>query len=145
MITLMTRAVAKLLFLPSLLIAAATLVKGYADTGDGFTAGVIAGLAVLLQVIVLGREEVERWLPLRWAPRLAFAGLAVALLDALAPLAFGRPVMTHFPPAGVEPIHLGSVELLTAVLFDVGVFLLVFGFSVAAIDLLGGASPDRLP
>jgi multisubunit Na+/H+ antiporter MnhB subunit len=145
MITQMTRTVAKLLFLPSLLIALATLVKGYADTGDGFTAGVIAGLAVLLQMIVLGRDEAARMLPLRWAPRIAGAGLAIALLDALAPLAFGRPLMTHMPPAGVEPIHLGSLELLTAVLFDVGVFLLVFGFSVAAIDLLGRASPARLP
>ncbi|HEU5433163.1 MAG TPA: MnhB domain-containing protein [Thermomicrobiales bacterium] len=143
--TAMTRTVAKLLFLPSLMIALATLVKGYADTGDGFTAGVIAGLAVLLQIIVFGREEVERMLPLRWAPRTAFVGLAIALLDALAPLAFGRPVMTHLPPAGVEPIHFGSLELLTAVAFDVGVFLLVFGFSVTAIDLLGRASPVRLP
>jgi multisubunit Na+/H+ antiporter MnhB subunit len=144
-ITALTRTVAKLLFLPSLMIAVATLVKGYADVGDGFTAGVIAGLAVLLQVIVLGRDEVERMLPLRWAPRLAFAGIALALLDALAPLAFGQPVMTHLPPANVKPIHLGSLELLTAVVFDIGVFLLVFGFSVAAIDLLGRASPDRLP
>ncbi|HET7095093.1 MAG TPA: MnhB domain-containing protein, partial [Thermomicrobiales bacterium] len=92
MITLVTRTVAKLLFLPSLMIALATLVKGYADTGDGFTAGVIAGLAVLLQIIVFGPAEVERTLPLRWAPRVAFAGLALALLDALAPMAFGRPV-----------------------------------------------------
>ncbi|HEX5498269.1 MAG TPA: MnhB domain-containing protein [Thermomicrobiales bacterium] len=145
MITLVTRTVAKLLFLPSLMIALATLVKGYADTGDGFTAGVIAGLAVLLQIIVFGPAEVERKLPLRWAPRVAFAGLALALLDALAPLAFGRPVMTHLPPAGVEPIHFGSLELLSAVVFDVGVFLLVFGFSVTAIVLLGRASPVRLP
>jgi multisubunit Na+/H+ antiporter MnhB subunit len=145
MMTAMTRAVAKLLFLPSLMIALATVVKGYADTGDGFTAGVIAGLAVLLQIIAFGREEVERRLPLRWAPRAAFVGLAIALVDTLAPLAFGRPIMTHLPPAGVEPIHLGSLELLTAVAFDVGVFLLVFGFSVTAIDLLGRASPARLP
>ncbi len=143
MTTLLTRTIARLLFLPALIVAAATLVKGYAETGDGFTAGVIAALAVLLQVVAFGQAEVERRLPLRFAPTVAVAGLVLALAVTFVPVLFGRPILTHAPGPGDPVVHLGSLELLTAVAFDVGVFLLVFGFAVAALSLVARAR--RLP
>ena len=39
-------------------------------------------------------------------------------------------------PASASVAHLGSIELLTAVVFDVAVFLLVFGFVVTTIGLV---------
>ena len=136
MTTALTQTVARLLFLPALMVSLATLVKGYADTGDGFTAGVIAALAVLLQVVAFGVDETERWLPLRAAPAVAFAGVALALVVAFLPVLYGRPIMTHAPPPGAAVIHLGTLELITAVLFDVGVFLLVLGFAVSTLGLI---------
>ncbi|MER3484611.1 MAG: hypothetical protein C4345_00180, partial [Chloroflexota bacterium] len=41
-------------------------------------------------------------------------------------------------------VHLGSLELITAVLFDVGVFLLVLGFATGVIDLIA-RSRERRP
>lgn len=143
--TILTRTVARLLFLPTLMVALATMVKGYADTGDGFTAGVIAGLGVLLQYVAFGEREVARLLPVRHAPTVAFAGLALALILTFLPVIRGKPIMTHEPPPGGSVIHLGTVELLTAVAFDVGVFLLVLGFVVASIDLVSQARQRRLP
>ena len=46
MTSLPTRHVARLMLAPVLMIALAVLVKGYADVGDGFAAGVIAGDAL---------------------------------------------------------------------------------------------------
>jgi multisubunit Na+/H+ antiporter MnhB subunit len=134
--TVLTQTIARALFLPSLVVALAVLVKGYVQPGDGFTAGVIAALAVLLQVVAFGLEEVERRLPLKAAPAVAVAGLAVGLAVAFIPVLGGRPIMTHFPPPDGTVVHLGTLELLTAVLFDVGVFLLVLGFAVSAIAML---------
>jgi len=145
MTTVLTQTVARLLFLPALMVALATLIKGYADTGDGFTAGVIAALAVLLQFVAFGEREVERLLPLRAAPRLAVAGLVLSLVVAFAPTLFGRPIMAHAPAPGAEVVHLGTLEVLTAVVFDVGVFLLVFGFAVSTIGLIARARGRRLP
>jgi multisubunit Na+/H+ antiporter MnhB subunit len=136
MTTTMTQTIARFLFLPALMVSLATLVKGYADTGDGFTAGVIAALAVLLQVVAFGVDEVERRLPLRAAPSVAFAGVVLALVVAFLPVLFGRPIMTHAPAPGAAVIHLGTLELITAVVFDVGVFLLVLGFTVSTIGLI---------
>ncbi len=134
-----TRAVARLLFLPTLLVAAAILVKGYAQTGDGFSAGVVAALGVLLLYLAIGREEAEKLAPVRYAPAVAFAGLLVALGVAAVPLFLGYSVLTHYPPSGIEPVYLGTVELITPVLFDVGIFFLVFGFAVGIVSFFARA------
>lgn len=131
--TLLTRTIAKLLFLPTVVAAFAILVKGYAEAGDGFSAGVVAALGVLLQYLALGREEAEKLWPVRRAGRIALFGLLLSLLLAAAPLLLGEPVLTHYPRPGESVVYLGTLELITPVLFDVGVFLLVFGFVVGAV------------
>ena len=143
MTTVLTRAIARLLFVPILIVALATLVKGYADTGDGFTAGVIAALAVLIQYVAFGEQEVARVLPVRHAPVVAFAGLALALVVTFAPVLQGEPIMTHAPASGASVVHLGTVELITAVVFDVGVFLLVFGFVVSILEIVARTGERR--
>jgi hypothetical protein len=40
-------------------------------------------------------------------------------------------------------VHLGSLELLTAVLFDAGVFALVLGMVVATIHLIASTVEER--
>ena len=131
--TILTQTVARLLLLPTVVAALAILIKGYAEPGDGFSAGVVAALGVLLQHLALGRDEAGKLWPVRRAGRIAFVGLLVALAVAAVPLFLGDPLLTHFPPPGADPIYLGTLELITAVAFDVGVFLLVFGFVVGTI------------
>ncbi len=131
--TLLTRTVAKLLLLPTVVASLAIPIKGYAEPGDGFSAGVVAALGVLLQYLALGRSEAGKLWPVPRAGRIALVGLLVALAVAATPLFLGEPVLTHFPPPGGGVIYLGTLELITAVLFDVGVFLLVFGFAVGTI------------
>lgn len=134
--TLMTRTVARLLFAPTLVVAAAVLVKGYAQTGDGFSAGVIAALAYIMQMLAFPEETIARPM-VRRANSLALTGLAIALAVTFAPVLVGNPVMTHWPAPGTQPIQLGRLEIISAFAFDVGVFLLVFGFAVGVIDLIG--------
>ncbi len=134
--TSLTHAIARLLLLPTLMVAAAILVKGYVEVGDGFGAGVIAALGILLQYAAFGAREAGRLPAVRLAPSIAFAGLLLALLVAFLPAIRGQAILTHSPAPGAPVVHLGTVELLTAVLFDVGMFLLVFGFAVGAIDMI---------
>ena len=143
--TVMTRAIARLLLPASVMVAAAVLVKGYVDVGDGFSAGIVIALGVLVQFLVFGPEQARAIVIVRRAPQLAAAGLALALAVAFVPVALGDPVMTHRPAAGAKVLHLGSIEGLTAVLFDVGVFLLVLGFSVGALDLAATMRERRRP
>jgi multicomponent Na+:H+ antiporter subunit B len=142
-VSVLTVAVTRLLLAPALMVAAAMLVKGYVDVGDGFSAAVVVTLAVALQYLVLGARRTEEEIPLlRHAPRAAIAGLLIALASGFFPLLFGDPVFTHAPGHGDRPIHVGRLELMTPVLFDVGVFLLVAGALIALIHHL--AEPPEL-
>ncbi len=136
MTSVLTQTLARLLLAPILVVAVAVLVKGYADVGDGFAAGVIAALGILLQYVAFGRAEAERLLPIRLVPAGAFAGLIGALAVAFWPALRGDALLEHLPPAGAEVTHLGTLELLTAVLFDVAVFLLVLGAVVGIIHAI---------
>ena len=124
---------ARLLFVPGWVIAIGIMMKGYADIGDGFSAGVIAALVVIVQGLAFGAEELEHMAVARLSSLLAFIGLALAYAIAFTPVLFGEPLMTHFPTINQHAVHFGALEFITPVLFDVAVFLVVYGFCVGAI------------
>lgn len=124
---------ARILLIPGWVIAIGVLLKGYVDIGDGFSAGVIASLVVLLQGLAYGADELERMAISKYAPVMSFVGLALALATAFVPVLLGDPVFTHWPPVGDYATHFGVLEFITPVLFDIGVFLIVYGFSVGAL------------
>lgn len=136
MTSILTRTISQLLLLPSLMVAAAILVKGYTDAGDGFNAGVVAALGILLQYLAFGYRRAESLLPMRLAPQIALYGLLLALAVCFAPAVAGEPIFTHFPAPRAEVIHIGTLELITAVVFDLAVFMLVFGAAVGAMRFI---------
>ncbi|MEX2194594.1 MAG: MnhB domain-containing protein [Thermoleophilaceae bacterium] len=128
---------------PALMVAAALIVKGYSDVGDGFSAGVIVALAISLRYIALGHEHAERTLPiLRRAPEAAACGLLVALAAGFFPVALGDPPFTHLPAPGESVIEIGTLELTTAVAFDVGLFVLVTSTLVVLVHQLARLVQD---
>ncbi|MEZ4499318.1 MAG: MnhB domain-containing protein [Thermomicrobiales bacterium] len=143
--SIMTQVAARLLLMPIWMVAFSMLVKGYVDTGEGFSAGVVASLAVLLQYLVFGVQQAKSLWIIRHARYLAASGLLIAVAVAFVPVLLGDPIMTHYPRPGSEVMHLGSLELITPMAFDVGVFLLVIGFCTAAIDLIANSSSRRTP
>jgi multisubunit Na+/H+ antiporter MnhB subunit len=122
---------------PAVMVASAIIVKGYTDVGDGFSAGVIVALAIALRYITFGTERAERSLPiLRRAPVVAVCGLLIALADGFLPVLAGDPPFTHRPGPGEEVVKIGTLELISAVVFDIGVFLLVCGALVTLVHQL---------
>lgn len=132
----MARQAARLLLLPTWMIAFAVLVKGYTDTGDGFSAGVIAALGVIMQYVTYGTSVAEKLRPVRYARQIALAGLLLALSTAFVPVLRGQQIMTHYPGPDAKAAHLGTLELTSPFVFDIGVFLLVLGFCIGVFDLL---------
>lgn len=142
MTSVLTQLVARSLLAPALIVAAAILVKGYSAVGDGFAAAIVAALGILLQFLAFGRDQVAAALPIERAPVIALCGLALAVTVFAAPLLLGSAPLEHWPPASQAPVHIGSLELITAVAFDVGVFLLVLGSAVAIIDGLAASAKE---
>jgi len=72
----------------------------------------------------------------------AVAGLMLALVVTFAPVLRGEAPLTHVPGPGEGVVQLGTLELVTAVAFDVGVFLLVLGAVVGVVRTIALAG-DR--
>lgn len=144
MTTELSRIAARMLLVPTFMIALGIMIKGYADVGDGFSAGVIAALGVSLQIMVFGPDTIGRLPFVRYAPFGTLVGLMIALLTVFIPAVRGKPLFTHWPPAGDEAVHFGTLEFITAVAFDVGVFLVVFGFGVGVIGAIARAEARML-
>lgn len=121
----------------TVVIALAVLIKGYADTGDGFSAGVIVSLGVLVLYAAVGVEAADEIVSTRRAINVAIGGLLLALAVAFIPLLLGDPIFTHSPAPGSKPIYIGTLELITAFAFDIGVFLLVAGSVIAMLRVVG--------
>jgi multisubunit Na+/H+ antiporter MnhB subunit len=68
-------------------------------------------------------------------------GLLLALAVGFLPLLSGQPIFTHWPGPGVHPTRIGTLEMLTAVVFDIGVFLLVVGVLVILVHQLADDEP----
>jgi multisubunit Na+/H+ antiporter MnhB subunit len=136
-VSVVLEVVAPRLLGPALMFAVAIIVKGYGDVGDGFSAGVIVALALGIRYVTWGTERTERGLPiLRHAPALAAVGLLLSLADGFFGVLSGNPPFTHEPGPGEDVVKLGTLELITAVAFDVGLFLLVASALVVLIHNL---------
>jgi multisubunit Na+/H+ antiporter MnhB subunit len=118
----------------ALVVASALIVKGYTDVGEGFGAGVIVALAIGLRYVVLGPERADRSMPIvRHAPTVASVGLLVALGSGFVGILAGDAPFTHYPRTGEPVPRIGTLELTTAIAFDIGIFLLVIGAVVLLI------------
>ena len=108
-----------------LLFAVHLFVRGHELPGGGFAAGLTASVALILLYMAGGVRWVEQRLrvaPVQWIA----TGLLIALATGLGAWLFGRPFLTSwFAYFDLGP--LGRVPAATAVLFDLGVFILVVG------------------
>ncbi|MEQ3554775.1 hydrogen gas-evolving membrane-bound hydrogenase subunit E [Pseudonocardia nematodicida] len=103
--------------------------RGHDEPGGGFIASLVAGVAVLFLRLA---HRGDSW-PLRLRPEpLVGAGLLLSLLTGLAVMPLGLPFLT--------PVYLPGEVLLSSFVFDLGIFSMVVGLMVAAVDRLGGGT-----
>lgn len=123
----MTDVVARVIFHFTIITGLALWARGYATIGDGFSAGAVAGLGAALQYVALDYETARRRVAARFARIFLAGGLLLSLGTVLAPIAWGLPPVTPFPSPEGHAISVGTLELHTASLFDLGVAFAVYG------------------
>lgn len=125
---LVPSALMRLLFPVIGVVALFLLLRGHDLPGGGFAGGLMMSVAILLQYMASGTRWVEdnlRVRPLRWMG----AGLLLAAGTGIAAMLLGRPFLTsYFSYADLG--LLGRLPMASAMLFDIGVFALVFGATV---------------
>ncbi|WP_110931406.1 Na+/H+ antiporter subunit A [Paenibacillus bouchesdurhonensis] len=109
---------------------------GHNDPGGGFIGGLMTSAALVLFAIAFGLKVMRSIIPLNFRKVMA-TGLLIAFLTGLGSLAFGVPFLSHAFGHVHWPI-MGEVELATAVIFDLGVYLTVVGVTMTIILEIGG-------
>lgn len=101
------------------------LIAGHNSPGGGFVGGLLTAGAVLLMYMAYGVEAVEKMIPINFTT-LVPIGLAVAVGTGIGSFIFNQPFLSHTFGYFTFPIF-GEIELATAMLFDLGVYLTVVG------------------
>lgn len=118
------------------------LFAGHNQPGGGFVGGLVAGAAVTLRLIAGGIDDVRALTPLRPWTILGF-GLLLAASTAVAPLVVGDPVLTSSLWTVDAPV-IGTIKTTSALLFDMGVYVLVVGLVFMIFEAFGDDIHDEL-
>lgn len=114
-----------------LLFSVFLLVRGHNQSGGGFAGGLVAASAFALFSLAYNAAEARRVLRIPTALLIA-SGLLIAVLSGLIGLLAGRPFLTGLWTYVFIP-GIGNLEVGTPVLFDIGVYLLVFGITLTMV------------
>lgn len=125
----------RMIFPLIMVLSAYFFFAGHNTPGGGFAGGLTAGLALVLRYLAGGRYELGETLPLD-AGKILGVGLGLSAGTAVASLLVGAPVLSSALIQFDLPV-LGSVKFVTALFFDLGVYLIVVGLVLDVLRSLG--------
>jgi len=126
------------LFPVIVLLSIYLFLRGHDQPGGGFIAGITLSTGFVLQYLAGGTRWVEdrlRIMPTLWIG----IGLMLAVLTGAGAWLFGMPFLTSYFQYLELPI-LGKVPMASALIFDLGVFVLVVGATVLILIALAHQS-----
>lgn len=129
----LNRVVARVVLPVAFMISLAHILYGGGAPGDGFTAGVISGLAISLWYIVFGYEEAKHNLGWLHPARFVGLGLTLALLNAALPMLFGREFLAI---TRVDLVLPANLKLTSTMVYETAIFLTVLGGVSAVMEAI---------
>ena len=105
--------------------------SGHNEPGGGFIGGLMTAIAILVLYLIFGKEQIKKALPLNYTYMMG-VGLLLGAFTGIISWIFGYPYLTQFFDYFQIP-GFGEVELTTALIFDLGVYLLVVGCAMTLI------------
>jgi len=138
MISLILNRVARVVIHILLLFSIFLLLKGHNEPGGGFIAGLMASVSIVLIYLTYDIETVKKFMPVSY-PAMIALGLFFAAGMGLGGVLLGYPFLTQTFDYFQVPL-VGEIELATALIFDIGVFLTVVGSTLLIISSIGEGS-----
>ncbi len=118
-----------------LMFAVHIFFAGHYTPGGGFVGGLLTTSAIVLLMLAFDIETVKKILPLNYVTMTA-VGLLLAVATASASIIFDVPFFTHAYDYFDLPLF-GNTSLHSALLFDIGVYLVVVGVTMTIIQTIG--------
>ncbi|WP_026696778.1 Na(+)/H(+) antiporter subunit B [Alkalicoccus chagannorensis] len=104
---------------------------GHNNPGGGFIGGLMTASALVLLYLSFDVQSIKKAIPFDYTQMIA-VGLAISIITGIVGMFFGFPYLTQFFDYFQLPI-LGETELTTALPFDLGIYLVVVGFTMLTI------------
>lgn len=116
------------------------LFTGHNAPGGGFVGGLVASIALVISFVSRGPAIVTRFGPL--TPEIILGvGLTVAALTGIGGWVWGEHFLETAKTTFTVPL-VGPVAFTTALPFDIGVYLVVFGLAASILNTLGRVEED---
>ncbi|RRQ29489.1 Na+/H+ antiporter subunit A [Rhodococcus sp. Eu-32] len=125
----------RLIFPTIMVLSVYFFFSGHNAPGGGFAGGLTAGLALVLRYLAGGRYELGEAVPID-AGKILGLGLIFASGTAIASMFLGAPALSSATIELTLPV-LGDIKLVTALFFDLGVYLIVVGLVLDVLRSLG--------
>ena len=132
---------AQIMFPLTLTVSIFLFLRGHNSPGGGFIAGLVLAVPLLIQYVIQGAASVESRFGFDYI-RCIGIGLLVAVASGSASMLFGVPFLTSGHLDLVIPL-IGEVPLASAIGFDIGVYLVVFGGAMLMLSMMGTIKPAR--
>jgi len=127
----------------ALLVSFYIFLRGHNMPGGGFIAGLITSVALIQQYIAHGVEWVKPRIKVDYQTLIAL-GVLISALTGVGSLYFNRPFMTTWFDYFDIP-YIGEIELASALIFDLGVYLTVVGATLLILASLGKLTSSHRP
>lgn len=101
------------------------LLRGHNEPGGGFIGGLLAVSASVLWAVAKGSDAAARRLPTGSPVRLSVVGVGVAALGGIPAFFINESFLTHL--WGYIPLGFTEFKVSTVIIFDMGVYLSVWG------------------
>lgn len=137
------RAAIGLIFLLVNIVSIYLFLRGHNAPGGGFIGGLSTGMSFILLGLALGWRELEQALPLK-PLSMATIGLSIAVASSILPMLAGLPFLTQLHSYITVPM-VGKLHVGTALLFDLGVFLLVTGITLKLVIVTARSTAGLAP
>ena len=132
---------AQIMFPLTLTVSIFMFLRGHNSPGGGFIAGLILAVPLLIQYVIQGAASVESRFGFDYI-RCIGIGLLCAVAGGAASMLFGVPFLTS-GHLDLELPLIGVVPLASAIGFDTGVYLVVFGGAMLMLSMMGTIKPSR--
>ncbi|MCA0394889.1 MAG: DUF4040 domain-containing protein, partial [Proteobacteria bacterium] len=132
----------QLLFPLALTVSIYLFLRGHNAPGGGFIAGLAIAVPVLIKYVLQGARAVEATLGFDYIRGIAL-GLVIAAIGGLGSLAFGLPFLTSGHVDLDLPL-IGHLPLASALVFDTGVYVVVFAGALLILSTMGTVKRRRL-
>jgi multicomponent K+:H+ antiporter subunit A len=119
----------------ALLVSFYIFLRGHNLPGGGFIAGLVTAIAFILQYIAHGSNWIAERFTINYRKIIA-SGIAIALFTGIGSWFFDKPFLTTWFDYFDIPF-IGEIELASALIFDLGVYMTVVGSTLMILASLG--------